>query len=182
MSSALLNLGRGVMVASNLVYSVGAFIADWNDTHIYNPTWPGKSSQTALLIHLFFLNPLTFRGCVLGETLGTKVITGHARFHNGQTMTLGVLLTTVSCFFIFRPCKSVAARIESLRIAAVIGSLYCVAGLSAIKYPGTTWNDPPQAPTQLQLYLFSAIVVFQWIGYGLASSGVGDVKSKSKRV
>lgn len=41
MSSSLLNVGRSVMLVSNLMYSVGSFFADWNETHIHNPQWPG---------------------------------------------------------------------------------------------------------------------------------------------
>ncbi|KAK1021021.1 hypothetical protein LTR33_018606, partial [Friedmanniomyces endolithicus] len=54
MSQSLLTPGRALITLANLLYAVGAFAADFNETHVYNPRWPP-----------------------------------HARFHNGQTMTLG---------------------------------------------------------------------------------------------
>lgn len=42
MSGTLLTAGRGLMLVSNLLYSGGSFMADWNETHIHNPKWPGK--------------------------------------------------------------------------------------------------------------------------------------------
>lgn len=101
---------------------------------------------------------------------------GHARFHNGQTMTLGVLLTAASTFFAFRVCGSAAAQRDSLRTAAIVGSLYCLAGLTAIAYPGATWNDPPAPSGRPQLYLFTALPVFNWIGYYVAIRGIAKDK------
>jgi hypothetical protein len=35
-----LTTGRLVIVVGNLLYAVGAFIADYNETHVKNPRWP----------------------------------------------------------------------------------------------------------------------------------------------
>lgn len=69
----------------------------------------------------------------------------HAKFHNGQTMSLGVLLGLASTYFAFRPVFSKLSTGEakhSVFCAAAIGSMYCAAGVSAIFYPGTHWFDP----------------------------------------
>lgn len=106
MSSFNLTPGRSCIVLGNLAYSIGAFVFDYNETHVKNPRWPP-----------------------------------HAKFHNGQTMTLGTLLAIASLYFLFRPAVSITRQKENVLYAAVIGSFYCAAGLSAIWYPGTAWQE-----------------------------------------
>jgi hypothetical protein len=110
MAASSLTPGRGLFLVGNLLYSVGAFLADYNVTHVFNKNWPP-----------------------------------HAKFHNGQTMSLGILLALTSTYFAFRPAFSQLSPAEAkhnILTAAVVGSFYCVAGLSAIFYPGTHWFDP----------------------------------------
>ena len=114
---SLLTPGRLLILLGNLAYSLGAFAADYNTTHVYNPRWPP-----------------------------------HAKFHNGQTMSLGVLLALTSLTLVWKSTITIpgakdrasgkARQREDLWWAAVVGSLYCLAGLSAIWYPGTAWTDP----------------------------------------
>ena len=141
-----LTLGRGFFLVGNLIYSAGAFLADWNSTHIYNDLWPP-----------------------------------HAKFHNGQTMTLGVLLALTSIYFAFRPAFSQLSPAEakhSILTAAVVGSLYCVAGLSAIFYPGTHWFDPEyEMKGMTQREIFIAQVVGTWVAYYLEISRIGKLKA-----
>jgi uncharacterized membrane protein len=141
-----LTLGRGFFLVGNLIYSAGAFLADWNSTHIYNDLWPP-----------------------------------HAKFHNGQTMTLGVLLALTSIYFAFRPAFSQLSHAEakhSILTAAVVGSLYCVAGLSAIFYPGTHWFDPEyEMKGMTQREIFIAQVVVTWVAYYLEISRIGKLKA-----
>lgn len=134
---ALITPGRVLITLGNLAYSVGAFAADYNHTHVFNPRWPP-----------------------------------HAKFHNGQTMSLGTLLALTSTYFLYRSGtgnSSKGGALEDVFASAWIGSLYCLAGLSAIWYPGTKWTDPefvkPGQGTQMPL--FAAIVGFMWAGYGL---------------
>lgn len=96
-------------------------------------------------------------------------------------MTLGVLLATSATYFAWRRCDSTRAQIDSLRTAAMIGSMYCLAGLCAILFPGATWNDPPAPDGKPQLYLFSGLVVVNWIGYFLGIAGSGESRGKGKR-
>ena len=100
-----LSPGRGFILLGNLVYSIGAFVFDYNETHVKNPLWPP-----------------------------------HAKFHNGQTMSLGVLLSAMSLYFLFRPARKDQIK-DNLWTAATIGTFYCGAGLSAILYPGTAWEE-----------------------------------------
>ncbi|GAB7349178.1 hypothetical protein MBLNU459_g8113t1 [Dothideomycetes sp. NU459] len=141
-ATSSVGLGSALMVASNLMYSIGAFVADWSVTHVLNPNWPP-----------------------------------HARFHNGQTMTLGVLLSSSSLYFLFRPCNSIAARKDSLRTSAMIGCFYSLSALTAIWYPGTDWSDPEYANGRPQLYLFSGLIFTNMLGYWLETQRIGKEKS-----
>lgn len=100
----------------------------------------------------------------------------HARFHNGQTMSLGVLLASSSLYFLFRPYKTLAEKKDHLRTAAMIGSFYYTAALTAIWYPGTDWSDPEYANGRPQLYLFSSFLVVNLCGYWLESQRVAKIK------
>jgi hypothetical protein len=106
MSQPFFTPGRILITLGNIAYSAGAFIADYNITHVKNPRWPP-----------------------------------HAKFHNGQTMTLGVFLAVTSLFFLLRPAGTVGRQREGVRYAAAIGSFYCAAGWAAILYPGTEWQE-----------------------------------------
>ena len=85
-------------------------------------------------------------------------------------MSLGVLLGATSTYLAFKSTGNVK---DNLFMAAWIGSFYCAAGLSAIFYPGTDWKDPgTEEPGQK--YLFSGIVVAQWVGYLLETRVLGQ--------
>ncbi len=62
-----LSLGRVLICAIAVETTVGPYLADWNATHIYNPTWPP-----------------------------------HAKFHNAQTMSLGVGLGLATFWQLWR--------------------------------------------------------------------------------
>ncbi|MEU6680282.1 DUF6640 family protein [Streptomyces sp. NPDC046853] len=57
---AVITPGRVLLTLSSLSTMCGAYIADWNDTHIYNPNWPP---------HAKFHNAQTMSlGAALGAT------------------------------------------------------------------------------------------------------------------
>ncbi|RSM35518.1 acetyltransferase [Amycolatopsis balhimycina DSM 5908] len=91
---------------------VGAYAADWNETHIHNPTWPP-----------------------------------HAKFHNAQTMSMGVALGLATLYHLWKPGSSHA----SLGSAATIAGMYGLTQLSAVLYPGTASVDPPREDNWPQL-------------------------------
>ncbi|MDX3188171.1 acetyltransferase [Streptomyces sp. MN03-5084-2B] len=62
----------------------------------------------------------------------------HAKFHNGQTMSLGLTLGTTSLWQLWRrPTRA------GLDAGAVLASLYWVTQISALAYPGAKAVDPP---------------------------------------
>lgn len=98
------NIGRFLLALVAVVTIFGAFVADWNTTHIYNPQWPP-----------------------------------HAKFHNGQTMSMGVLLGLSALFFLFRRAGDANSN---LLAATVSDALYWVSQAMAFLYPGVAWTDP----------------------------------------
>ena len=85
----------------------------------------------------------------------------HAKFHNGQTMMLGVLLGSFALGILFgvRPLT-----VPWIMVASGIASLYWLALLAASLFPGTAWVDPEfrnevgrplgLAPQQLLSFVF----------------------------
>ncbi|MET8994445.1 DUF6640 family protein [Amycolatopsis sp. NPDC004169] len=62
----------------------------------------------------------------------------HAKFHNGQTMSLGLTLGATSLWQLWRrPTRA------GLDAGAVLASLYWVTQISALAYPGAKAVDPP---------------------------------------
>ena len=104
-----------------LMTAIGPFVADWNATHIYNPTWPP-----------------------------------HAKYHNAQTMLLGLALGTCSLFFTWRRSGDAHAH---FRVAALFASLYWITQLGSITFPGAAFVDPERAGTGLLLGLPGQVVI-----------------------
>lgn len=63
----------------------------------------------------------------------------HAKFHNGQTMALGMLLGTLSLviLFGFRPLT-----LPLFFVGTATASVYFIAMVLAPAFPGTAWIDP----------------------------------------
>ncbi len=63
----------------------------------------------------------------------------HAKFHNGQTMTMGILGGSLSLFilFYFRPLT-----LPLLLLATAVASMYWVSMAISPLFPGTAWYDP----------------------------------------
>ncbi|TVY30074.1 hypothetical protein LHYA1_G002560 [Lachnellula hyalina] len=98
----------------------------------------------------------------------------HARFHNGQTMSMGLGLGLATLYFTHRhgyafssPSVGVAREKDSLMTAAVFGSLYWLTGLSAILYPGSLAVDPEFGEGFPQFWLFLGLAAASWGGWGL---------------
>lgn len=103
----------------------------------------------------------------------------HARFHNGQTMSLGLMLAALSTYLAFRSAASPTEHKQNVWLAAVVGSLYCTAGLSAILYPGTDWVDPEfEVPVRAgQGYMFAVEVVLVWVAYAIEVRALNKQKA-----
>lgn len=83
----------------------------------------------------------------------------HARFHNGQTMSMGAVCGLSSLYYAFRSTENAQAKKDSLTTAAVFGSMYYITGLSAIFYPGSKGTDPEFGEGFPQAYLFTFLAV-----------------------
>lgn len=42
-------LSRGLLTLVATITGIAPFVADWNETHIYNPNWPGKCTNPLCL-------------------------------------------------------------------------------------------------------------------------------------
>ena len=87
----------------------------------------------------------------------------HARFHNGQTMSTGLALGLLTLHYTWRPSPFNA--VESLRTAAILGSVYGATAISGIMYPGALAIDPEFGEGFPQLPLFLGMTGLPWIGY-----------------
>ena len=63
----------------------------------------------------------------------------HAKFHNGQSMLLGIGLGLYSLFLLF---GTGPLTFLHLILAAIAAGLYFVAMLLSPLFPGTAWSDP----------------------------------------
>ncbi|KAK4245742.1 hypothetical protein C7999DRAFT_42760 [Corynascus novoguineensis] len=116
-------LGKLLFTIDAVGLLLGAPLADYNHTHIFNPRWPP-----------------------------------HAKFHCAQTINLSVTLGLATLYYTWRSSflpKSVPPPIarereqDSLRTALFTGTIYWIAGLASILYPGTAWVDPEFDPSGL---------------------------------
>ncbi len=63
----------------------------------------------------------------------------HAKFHDGQTLSLSILLGGLTTFLAWKSSRNVPMMIAGTGAAA---SLYFVSQSTAILYPGTDYTDP----------------------------------------
>ena len=95
----------------------------------------------------------------------------HAKFHNGQTLSMSLLLGGLTIFLAWWPSRNVPAMVTA---AAVAASLYFISQSSAILYPNTAYFDPEFKPQTVRgvplavvidvVYL-CAVVVASWLGF-----------------
>lgn len=124
--------GKIVLSLVALFTSTGCYLADWSETHVFNPRWPP-----------------------------------HAKFHNGQTMSMGLLLGLSTAYFTWRRKPTLELQKADIFVAGLLGSLYWITGLSGGLYPGTLFTDPEFGEGHPQLYGFSVFAAMSWLGYWL---------------
>jgi hypothetical protein len=91
----------------------------------------------------------------------------HAKFHNGQSMLMGILGGTISLAILF---GSRLLTVPLFLIAAVTSGNYFIAMVLAPLFPGTAWTDPEfeaetgrplgLAPQQLVSYVLCGLLLF----------------------
>ncbi|WP_199199167.1 DUF6640 family protein [Amycolatopsis sp. CA-128772] len=86
----------------------------------------------------------------------------HAKFHNGQTMSLGLALGATSLWQLWRrPTRA------GLDAGAVLASLYWATQVSALAYPGSRAVDPPGAGRFPQAKIAFPALAVTALGYVL---------------
>jgi hypothetical protein len=131
MASSIKLIGGKVLLTIMAVFTAVAHVlADWNETHIYNPLW-----------------------------------LPHAKFHNAQTMVMGVLLALATLFFIWRKRNTA----NDLLTAVTLTSLYWVSQAAAFLFPGVAWTDPNlllprQSLSDFPMQLKMDVIIFFVIG------------------
>jgi hypothetical protein len=121
------------------------FLADWSETHIFNPNWPP-----------------------------------HAKFHNGQTMSMGAMLSLATLYYTWR--IDVSPDGDSIKTATVFASLYWITALAAWFFPGSLAVDPEFGTGFPQLPIFSGMLVLAWIGCWLEMRRLSGVQQSSSGV
>ncbi|MFD9957984.1 DUF6640 family protein [Amycolatopsis sp. NPDC058986] len=86
----------------------------------------------------------------------------HAKFHNGQTMSLGLALGLGSLYQLWRAPGS--AR-TSLDTGATLASLYWLTQISALAYPGSKAVDPPGTARFPQAKIAFPALALTGLGY-----------------
>lgn len=114
----------------------------------------------------------------------------HARFHNGQTMSMGAVLGLTTLYFTWRPVFSSVhytprAIRDSVFSAAWIGTIYWITGISAGLYPGAKFMDPEFVGTKHDItfwglpgqgVIFALSWVLCWVAYGLEVRRLSGLK------
>jgi hypothetical protein len=105
----------------------------------------------------------------------------HAKFHNGQTMSMGMLLGLATLYYTWRedPTPKSGAKDgregDSVRVATIFASLYYVAGLAAWFFPGALAVDPEFGEGFPQLYIFGSQLLVVWFGCWLEMSRLSRI-------
>ncbi len=63
----------------------------------------------------------------------------HAKFHNGQSVMMGLIQGVLALVLLFEPGQLTLGR---LLLAAIISSSYWLAAFGARVFPGMAWVDP----------------------------------------
>ena len=77
-------------------------------------------------------------------------------------MSFGLALGILTAYYTWRPTSQPK---DSLMTAAIFGSLYYIAALSGILYPGTLAIDPEFGEGFPQFWFFVGMTGLSWLGY-----------------
>ena len=96
--------------------------------------------------------------------------TPHAKFHNAQTMPLGVGLGLSAMWLVWRRRGDSKTN---LLFAVIFAALYWITQAGSITFPGTAFFDPesdPGSPLPLQLIMDVVILTLLAVAFYLESS------------
>ena len=102
----------------------------------------------------------------------------HAKFHNGQSILMGLGLGVLALTILFGPQP---LGTNGLLMAAMLASLYWVSILIVRIFPGTAWADPefePTTPKPLGLHP-QQLIGFVLVGLLLAAVSLALLSSRS---
>ena len=100
----------------------------------------------------------------------------HAKFHNGQTMSMGALLGLATLYYTWR--SDPTRGTDSIKTAAIFSSLYYIAAVSALFYPGSLAVDPEFGTGNPQIPVFVALPTISLLVYWLESRRVSGLKAR----
>jgi hypothetical protein len=104
----------------------------------------------------------------------------HAKFHNAQTMLMGVALGACALLFTWREGRDARTRFHA---ALLFAGLYWVTQMGSIAFPGTAFADPERAGTGLVLGVPGQVVAGTVLLVLLGVAGLitmGDPESPPK--
>jgi len=102
----------------------------------------------------------------------------HGKFHNGQTILMGLALGVLAMAILFGRHPMDA---NGLLMAAILASLYWVCLLAAPIFPGTAWTDPefePITPRPMGLHP-QQLIAFVLLAILLAAIALAFLSSRS---
>ena len=144
------------------------------------PRVPSRAGATPGRILLSLVAITTSTGCYVADWNTTHVFNPrwppHAKFHNGQTMSMGMGLGLATAYYTWRRGYDE----DSLRTACLFGSLYWVTQLSAICYPGTLMIDPEFGTGHPQVYVVAAMLGSVGLAWWLESKRMAEHKEGNK--
>lgn len=98
----------------------------------------------------------------------------HAKFHNGQTMSTGALLGLATLYYTWR--SDPAPHTDSIKTAAIFCSLYYIAAISAVFYPGSLAVDPEFGTGNPQIPPFMVLATIPFLACWLEARRVSRLK------
>ncbi|KAL2815403.1 hypothetical protein BDW59DRAFT_166808 [Aspergillus cavernicola] len=117
-------------------------------------------------------------GCYLADWNETHIHNPrwppHARFHNGQTMSMGLLLGLTTLYYLYCPATSIEMKRRDLNAAVWVGSLYWTTQLSALCYPGSLAVDPEFGTGAPQVYICATMFALLGSGFWLERRALGE--------
>ncbi|KAL9085005.1 MAG: hypothetical protein Q9159_004910 [Coniocarpon cinnabarinum] len=102
-------------------------------------------------------------GVILLDVLCGDFTPPHAKFHDGQSITLGAALGVLTLYYTWRSPRSQLATTT----AALFGGLFFLTGLTGIMYPGAAGMDPEFGEGFPQLWIFGHLLMLTTLGWWL---------------